>query len=110
MLASSGGKRQHLSNNKEGSVLPHGTAHQGMARAWAKVADRFAGFRGKHINSVIRALKQLLQRLELGTAAAFFFFPSSSSSSVAAASLFLLYCGLNVLRLLQNSCQKNIKQ
>lgn len=63
------GGRRCPSNSKEGLVLPPCPVHQGMGRAWAKVVDGIAGFRGNDIT--LYTLMQFLLRLELGTATAF---------------------------------------
>lgn len=65
----SGREEVHLSNSKEGRVLPPSTAHQGMGRAWAKVVDGITRFRGNDIT--LYTLMQFLLRLELGIATAF---------------------------------------
>lgn len=59
-----------LSNDK-GRVLPHDTAQQGVGRAWAKVVDRTAEYRGNDITLCTWTLMQFLLRSELRTAAVF---------------------------------------
>lgn len=65
-----GGRRWILlSDSKEGRVLPPSTAWQGMGRAWAKVVDGMAGFRGNDIT--LYTLMQFLLRLKLGDSHSF---------------------------------------
>lgn len=66
-VSQAGREELHLSNSKEGPMLP---AHQGMGRAWTKVVDGIAGFRVNDIT--LYTLMQFLPRLELGTAIAFY--------------------------------------